>query len=41
MVKRALENAYGSPMAELYDRLYHRRKFAYTLEQLNTRKAIV
>ena len=32
LVRKALTDAYGQPMRELYDRLYHKRDFAYTLE---------
>jgi hypothetical protein len=32
LVKRALAQAYGEPMRDLYDRLYHKRDYAYTLE---------
>lgn len=41
LVRKALTDAYGQPMRELYDRLYHKRDFAYTLEQLQLRRSIM
>lgn len=41
LVRKALTDAYGQPMRQLYDRLYHKRDFAYTLEQMNLRRSIL